>query len=257
MNDLYRLVNVMKRLRGKNGCPWDIEQTHETLKPYLLEEAYEVLNAIDMKDDKELMEELGDLLLQIVFHAQLATEAGRFTIDDVARTIVKKLERRHPHVFGEVKVEGPEEVLKNWEKIKRDEGKRSTLDGIPKDLPALLKARRVQEKVKRVGFDWDTIDGAFEKLVEEINELKDAVEKRKMNDVEEEFGDMLFSIVNVSRFLAIDAEDSLRKTIHKFIKRFQCIEEKIKRSGKKLLEHHTLEELDILWEEVKDEREEM
>ena len=253
MNDLYKLVGVMRRLRGENGCPWDREQSHETLKPYLLEEAYEVLHAIDRKDDKELMEELGDLLLQIVFHAQLATEEGRFTIDDVAEAIVRKLVRRHPHVFGEVTVENSDEVLKNWEKIKKREGKISVLAGVPDSLPALLKARRVQEKAKRAGFDWKSVDGPLDKLLEEIKELKNEAEKGKKRRMEEELGDLLFSIVNVSRFLGIDAEDALRKTIHKFIKRFNYIEETIKKRGEKSLEDHTLEELDLLWEEAKDE----
>jgi MazG family protein len=223
VNELYRLVDVMKRLRSPGGCPWDREQTHESLKPYLLEEAYEVLSAIDMHDDEELKEELGDLLLQIVFHAQLADEENRFSIDDVAESIVKKLIRRHPHVFSEVKVNGSEEVLQNWEKIKKDEGKKSALDGVPPTLPALLKARRVQEKAKRVGFDWDNAEGAFEKVVEEVNELKKAIVEGKKGSVEEELGDLLFSIVNVSRFLDVDAEDALRKTIHKFMVRFQYI----------------------------------
>jgi len=254
LNDLYRLVEVMKRLRSEHGCPWDREQNHETLKPYLLEEAYEVLNAIDSKDDTHLMEELGDLLLQIVFHAQLAAEEGRFTIDDVARSIVNKLVRRHPHVFSDVKVKNAQEVLKNWEQIKKDEGKKSVLDGIPEHLPALLKARRVQEKAKRVGFDWDSVDGVVEKLVEEIKELIEAVGKGKVQDAEEEFGDILFSLVNISRFLGIDAEDSLRKTINKFMKRFYYIEEKVKKKGNKPLGDNTLKELDGLWEEAKNEQ---
>jgi tetrapyrrole methylase family protein/MazG family protein len=254
LNDLYRLVEVMKRLRSEHGCPWDREQNHETLKPYLLEEAYEVLNAIDSKDDTHLMEELGDLLLQIVFHAQLAAEEGRFTIDDVARSIVNKLVRRHPHVFSDVKVKNAQEVLKNWEQIKKDEGKKSVLDGIPEHLPALLKARRVQEKAKRVGFDWDSVDGVVEKLVEEIKELIEAVGKGKVQDAEEEFGDILFSLVNISRFLGIDAEDSLRKTINKFMKRFYYIEEKVKKKGNKPLGDYTLKELDGLWEEAKNEQ---
>jgi tetrapyrrole methylase family protein/MazG family protein len=255
VNELYRLVDVMKRLRSPGGCPWDREQTHESLKPYLLEEAYEVLSAIDMHDDEELKEELGDLLLQIVFHAQLADEENRFSIDDVAESIVKKLIRRHPHVFSEVKVNGSEEVLQNWEKIKKDEGKKSALDGVPPTLPALLKARRVQEKAKRVGFDWDNAEGAFEKVVEEVNELKKAIVEGKKGTVEEELGDVLFSIVNVSRFVDVDAEDSLRKTINKFMARFQYIEKKIEKHGKKPLEHHSLGELDHLWEKAKHEQE--
>jgi tetrapyrrole methylase family protein/MazG family protein len=251
VNDLYALVDVMKRLRMENGCPWDREQTHETLKPYLLEETYEVLHAIDIGEDEELKEELGDLLLQIVFHAQLASERGVFSIDDVARTIVKKLRRRHPHVFGDVQVNGSEDVLKNWEQIKKDEGKSSVLGGVPKTLPALLRARRVQEKAKRVGFDWDNVDGAFEKLMEEMKELRGAVQMKKQRLVEEEFGDLLFSLVNVSRFLNIDAEGSLRKTIDKFMERFRYIEERVEKDGKKPLGEYSLQELDSLWDEAK------
>ncbi len=253
MNDLYNLVAVMKRLREKGGCPWDREQTHETLKPYLIEEAYEVLEAIDRKDNKALKEELGDMLLQIVFHAQIASEERQFTVDDVAEAIVNKLKRRHPHVFGKVEVEDSEEVLKNWEEIKKKEGKKSVLDGVPKYLPSLLKARRVQEKVKRVGFDWEEIDGALEKVIEEVKELKDSLEKGDRGHAKEEFGDMLFSLVNVSRFLDIDAEDSLRKTIDKVMDRFRYIEKMVQKSGKKSLKNCTLAELDLLWEKAKDE----
>ena len=251
--NFYKLVEVMKRLRGENGCPWDKKQNHKSLKPYLIEETYEVISAIDKGDDEELKEELGDLLLQIVFHAQIASEEGRFTIDDVAQTIVDKLIRRHPHVFGDVKVNGAEEVLQNWEKIKKDEGKSSIFDGVPDGLPALLKARRVQEKAKRVGFDWDNIGGTLDKVEEEFKELRNAIESGSKEDIEEEFGDLLFSLVNVSRFLGIDAEDALRKTIDKFMKRFRLLEEKVKRQGDKELENHTLEELDKIWDEVKDE----
>jgi MazG family protein len=252
VNDVYELVDVMKRLRGENGCPWDREQSHESLKPYLLEETYEVLESIDAGDDERLKEELGDLLLQIVFHSQIASEEKRFTIDDVARCIVSKLKRRHPHVFGEVQVRDSDEVLENWERIKKGEGKRSVLEGVPESLPALLKARRVQEKVRRVGFDWDGVEGPLNKVVEEIKELRTAVQKRKREEVEEEFGDILFSLVNVSRFLGIDAEEALRKSIRKFVKRFKSIEERVSRKGEKPLESHSIEELDKLWEESKD-----
>ncbi len=253
MKDLYKLVRVMKRLRGENGCPWDHEQTHESLKPYLLEETYEVLEAIDIQDDGELAEELGDLLLQIVFHAQIASEKRTFTIDDVARKIVVKLKRRHPHVFGKTKVGGSDEVLKNWEQIKKDEGKLSVLAGVPEHLPALLKARRVQEKAKRVGFDWDSIDGAFEKILEEVKELKDAAAEMNKKKIEDEFGDILFSIVNISRFLGIDAESSLRKTINKFKKRFQYIESVVEKRGGEPLNNYSIHEMDELWEEAKDD----
>ncbi len=251
LSDLYDLVNVMKRLRGKDGCPWDREQTHESLKPYLIEEVYEVFDAIDRKDDVELKEELGDLLLQIVFHAQLASEEQRFTINDVAQTIVLKLKRRHPHVFGEVQVDHADEVLQNWEAIKKQEGKESVLDGIPKELPALLKARRIQEKVKRVGFDWEAPEPVFKKVIEEVAELKRAVAEGNRSLIEEEFGDILFSLVNVSRFLEIDAEDALRQTVNKFERRFRYIEKKVNEKGGKPIQDYSLQELDTLWEESK------
>jgi tetrapyrrole methylase family protein / MazG family protein len=252
VSTFIRLVEVMRRLRGERGCPWDREQNHDTLKPYLIEETYEVLDAIDKKNDAFLKEELGDLLLQIVFHAQIAAEEGRFTIDEVSGSIVEKLERRHPHVFGEVKVKGSDEVLKNWEQIKKEEGKKSVLSGVPAGLPSLLRARRVQEKAKRVGFDWTSIDGVMEKVVEEIRELKEAAERGDSSRVEEEFGDLLFTLVNFSRFLHIDAEDSLRRTIDRFTERFQKMERRAVERGKKPLDQFTLEEMDKLWEEAKD-----
>ncbi len=252
MSDISALVDVMKRLRGQGGCPWDREQNHESLKPYLIEEAYEVLDAIDKNNDKALREELGDLLLQIVFHAQIAAEENRFTIEDVAAAIVEKLRRRHPHVFGNLTVKDSDEVLRNWEEIKKGEGKESVLSGVPGGLPALLRARRVQEKAKRVGFDWDSIDGVMAKVNEEMLELKEASESGDRARVDEEFGDLLFSLVNFSRFLRVDAEDSLRKTIDKFSSRFQRMERLAKERGKTSLESCTLEEMDRLWDEVKD-----
>jgi tetrapyrrole methylase family protein/MazG family protein len=245
------LVDVMARLRRKDGCPWDREQSHESLKPYIIEETYEVLDAIDRKDDDELREELGDLLLQIVFHAQIAAEQSRFTMDDVAAAIIEKLKRRHPHVFGNLEVEDSREVLRNWEEIKKEEGKDSVLDGVPEGLPALLKAQRVQEKVRRVGFDWESIGGTFDKVREEIGELEKAVEGRDQAGIEDEFGDILFSLVNVARFLDINAEDSLRKTTKKFSHRFRYIENRIEEKGERPIEEYSLEELDVLWDEAK------
>jgi len=255
LEKLDELVEVMRKLRAENGCPWDREQTHQSLKPYLLEETYEVLEALDRKDDVELKEELGDLLLQIIFHAQLAAEENRFTIDDVAQSIVNKLKRRHPHVFSNTTVKDSDEVLKNWEKIKKGEGKESVLDGVPKGLPALLKARRVQEKAKRVGFDWENAEGAIQKVNEEIEELFHVMKSGNKNKIEEEFGDILFSLVNVSRFLGFDAEEALRKTIDKFMQRFRNVEKMIKENGKKELKQYSLKELDQLWEEAKDAQE--
>jgi tetrapyrrole methylase family protein/MazG family protein len=246
-----KLVDVMARLRREDGCPWDREQSHESLKPYIIEESYEVLDAIDRKDDDELREELGDLLLQIVFHAQIAAEQSRFTMYDVASDIVEKLKRRHPHVFGNVEVEDSREVLRNWEEIKKEEGKDSVLDGVPAGLPALLKAQRVQEKVGRVGFDWESIGCTFDKVCEEIGELEKAVEGGDQAGIEEEFGDILFSLVNVARFLNINAEESLRQTTKKFSHRFRYIENRIEEKGERPIEEYSLEELDALWDEAK------
>jgi len=248
------LVEVMEKLRGKDGCPWDREQSHESLKPYIIEETYEVLDAIDREDDSELREELGDLLLQIVFHAQIAAEQRRFTMDDVAASIVEKLKRRHPHVFGNVEVEDSREVLRNWEEIKKQEGKDSVLEGVPDVLPALLKAQRIQEKVGRVGFDWEHIEGAFAKVHEEIDELDRAVKEGDQTGIEDEFGDILFSLVNVARFLNIDAEESLRQTTRKVSKRFQYIEKRIAQKGDRPIEEYSLEELDALWDEAKPDK---
>jgi tetrapyrrole methylase family protein/MazG family protein len=241
----------MNKLRSVDGCPWDREQSHESLKPYIIEETYEVLEAVDRGDDDDLREELGDLLLQIVFHAQIAAEEKRFTIDDVAATIVKKLKRRHPHVFGDVQVDNAHEVLKNWEEIKKSEGKSSVLDGVPGALPALLKARRVQEKVSRVGFDWEEGENVLLKVHEELEELRSALRGDSDERVAEEFGDLLFSLVNLSRFIDVDAEESLRLTVDKFSRRFRYIEKRIAEKGDRNVEEYSLEELDALWEESK------
>jgi len=251
LDSIKELIEVMKTLRSENGCPWDKEQNHISLKPYLIEEAYEVIDAIDKANDEELKEELGDLLLQIIFHAQIAAEEGRFNIYDVAATIVDKLKRRHPHVFGDAKVSGTDEVLSNWEIIKKSEGKESVLEGLPASLPALLKARRIQEKVSRVGFDWSDAKGAIEKLEEEIGELKRCIENGKQVEIEEEIGDILFSVVNVARLLKVDAEGALRKTIDKFISRFRYIESEIKKRGDRKIEEYSIEELDEMWEDSK------
>ena len=253
MTPFEKLVSIMSTLRSENGCPWDREQTHDTLRPYLIEEAYEVLDAIESHDDKSLREELGDLLLQVVFHAQLASETARFSIDDVADSIVEKLIRRHPHVFGDVKADTPHEVLNNWEKIKQAEdtsGRKSILDGLPGHLPALLKAYRVQEKVARVNFDWDDIRDVFGKVHEEIDELQEAHTHQDQTKLEEEFGDLLFSLVNLARHLKVTPEDALRRTIQKFMDRFKYVEETMNLKGESL-EDSTLERMDELWEEAK------
>ena len=244
------LVDIMKRLRGKDGCPWDKEQDHKSIRPYLVEETYEVIDAIDEENFDRLKEELGDLLLQIIFHAQMAAEAKRFDIDDVISHIIEKIKTRHPHVFKSTKVKDSKEVLKNWEQIKMREGRSSVLDGVPKDLPALLKAARIQEKAARVGFDWDQIDGVFAKVEEELGEFRAAYREYDREKIEEELGDMFFALVNLSRFLETNPEDALRGTINKFIKRFQYIEGQLERRGLDPSQV-TLEEMDKIWEEAK------
>lgn len=247
------LVGIMERLRGPHGCPWDREQTRESIRPYLIEEAYEVLEALDEGDLGKYREELGDLLLQVVFHAQLAAEQGEFTIDDVLKAISGKLIKRHPHVFGGAKMETAEEVLAHWEAEKSAERRAqggSALDGVPKELPALLRAHRLQEKTSRIGFDWKEAKGVFEKVEEELRELKAAAEKGEAGQVEAELGDFLFALVNLSRFLRVNPEEALRKSIDRFIARFRYIEQEMAGRGKDL-EEASLEELDELWEEAK------
>jgi tetrapyrrole methylase family protein/MazG family protein len=249
------LVQIMARLRGENGCPWDREQTHASIKPYLLEETYEVLESIDENDPAKLEEELGDLALQVVFHAQMADEAGLFTIADVLRGINEKLRRRHPHIFGDVKADTAQEVLFNWEQIKKLErekaqGRASLLDGVPRELPALLRAHRLQEKASRVGFDWNEARQVFQKVEEELAELRAAMESEQPDRMEAELGDLLFSLVNLGRFIAVNPEDALRKTIARFIARFQYIEEELARRGT-APGQVTLDEMDALWAEAK------
>ena len=248
------LLNIMKTLREENGCPWDRKQNHSTLKPYLIEEAYELIEAIDKSDDKAIAEELGDVLLQVVFHARVAEDEGRFRMEDVLSIIIEKLKRRHPHVYGDVKVNGADEVIKNWEEIKRKEKRekkgKSVLDGFPQNLPALLKAKRIQEKVSRVGFDWNSVDGAMAKVEEELEEFKQAVSSQDAEHMEEELGDLLFAVSNVARFIERCPEDALRKTINKFERRFRYIEKELNKRNIRL-EDASLEEMDKLWEEYK------
>ncbi|HIL11661.1 MAG TPA: nucleoside triphosphate pyrophosphohydrolase [Candidatus Latescibacteria bacterium] len=250
------LVEVMARLRAPNGCPWDREQTHVTLKPYLLEEAYEALEAIDIGDDDELCKELGDVLLQVVFHAQIATEENRFGIEEVARAIVDKLIRRHPHVFADVDVDGSEQVLQNWEQIKKqerqDQGQAtpSLLDGIPKQLPALMRAQRMQARVSRQGFDWDQIAGPLDKVEEEFAELRQAWASGEIPAIEDEFGDLLFALVNTGRFLNVDPEQALRQSTDKFARRFRALEFVVRTSGREI-SALSLQELDAVWDEIK------
>jgi MazG family protein len=259
INEFDEFVTIVKRLR--NECPWDREQTHESIRHLLLEETYEVLESIDDKNFEELKKELGDLLLHVVFNSVIAEGNGEFDLKEILMAINQKLISRHPHVFGNVQVSGTMEVLKNWEHIKLSEGNReSLLDGVPKELPALTRAYRLQEKSSKVGFDWDTSEDAFKKLEEELQEFKSAAEKKKnpkgeirkegLEALEDELGDILFSIVNYARFLNINPENALRKTITKYIKRFKYIEKELKKRGKKITESN-LEEMDVIWNESK------
>ena len=257
MSQFDRLVEIMDRLRKPDGCPWDRKQTHHTLKPYLVEETYEVLDAVDAGDDRELKEELGDVLLQIVFHAQIAREEGRFTADDVAAAISEKLIRRHPHVFGDATVDDADQVVQNWEAIKSQEKQEkgqedSVLNGVPRHLPGLFRARRVQEKAAKVGFEWADAEEAAGKVREEVEEFLQAQDADDAAHVEEELGDLLFALVNVARFLGCCPEEALRKTIDKFTARFRFIETELEKAGKHALTA-TIEEMDRLWEKAKDE----
>lgn len=255
-----RLRVLMKRLLAPGGCPWDREQTHESLKQYLIEEAYEVCEAIDEGDDEEICEELGDVALQVVFHAELAERDGRFRLEEVYSKICTKLLDRHPHVFGEVKADDSEAVLKNWEELKREEKKvkarkagrdrHSALDGVPKALPGLQRAQRLQEKASRVGFDWDKTEDVAAKVEEEVGEFLEAARSGSKENMEEEFGDLLFSLVNLSRFLNLTPEDSLRVACDKFVARFHEVEAEAEKKGRALKEM-SLEEMDELWEEAK------
>jgi tetrapyrrole methylase family protein/MazG family protein len=251
---LDALLETVRELRSEHGCPWDREQTHASLKPCLVEETYEVLDAVDSGDPAPLREELGDLLLQVVMHAQLRAETGDFDFHDVARTVNEKLIRRHPHVFGDVQVDGTSEVLRNWNEIKKDEGRRTAalLDGIPRSFPALLRAHQVQKKVAQVGFDWDTRDGVIDKIEEELEEVREAMGEAAGNTdhVQEELGDLLFSMVNLCRYLGFHAEECLNQTIEKFIARFNEVERRVCENGQRLSDC-TLEELDAAWNDVK------
>jgi len=267
------LVGIMAALRAANGCPWDRKQTHESLKPYLLEETYEVLETIDQRDDAKLREELGDVLLQVIFHSQIAAESKSFTIDEVLETLAEKLIRRHPHVFGTSDQTGgitnSEQVLSQWEDIKRAErtaagGARSALDGVPKTLPALLRAYQTQARAARVGFDWPHnaagLDQIFGKVAEEVDELKDALAQagaetasnrpERQADIEAELGDILFSLVNLARFVKVNPEEALRRSTNRFIDRFHLVEAQAEETGKPLTDM-TLVEMDELWEAAK------
>lgn len=272
-NKFNEFVAIVKRLRKE--CPWDREQTNDSIKANTIEEAYEVVEAIDNKDYNELKIELGDLLLHVVFHTVIAEEQNHFKIDDVIESIKTKLIRRHPHVFGNVKVANSDEVKKNWEEIKLGEGRESVLEGVPNNLPALQRAHRLQEKASKVGFDWEKKEDVWKKVIEEIEEMHE-VESQKLevknlksnanpelqakgnlksetelqNRLEEEFGDVFFALVNYARFLGVNPEDALRRTNEKFIKRFDYVQKRIKENGKAINESN-LQEMDKYWEESK------
>ena len=270
-----KVVEIMAALRAQNGCPWDRKQTHESLKPYLLEEAYEVIETIDQRDDRKLREELGDLLLQVLFHSQIAAESGSFTVEDVIETLATKLIRRHPHVFrtgdSTGQASNSEHVLAQWEDIKRAEREaagntQSALEGVPKILPALLRAYQIQARAARVGFDWPQSQAGLEqilaKVTEEIGELREALKLNQVGtesesnrpdareEVENELGDLLFSLVNLARFLKANPEDALRRATNRFIDRFHLVEAQALAKGQSLTEM-TLAEMDELWDEAK------
>lgn len=253
-NSLDRVLEIMSRLRDpKGGCPWDREQTLANLKAYLIEECYELIDAIDSGDVEKHKEELGDLLLQIVFQVQIRKEEGHFRFDDVAAVLAEKLIRRHPHVFGDVKVSGSKDVLRKWEAIKAKEkktGRRSVVEGVPRHLPALMKAHQVQSRAARVGFDWTALHDVIAKLDEEVAEVKEAIRGGDRDHIAEEIGDLLFAAVNLSRFQKFHAEDLLAGTVDKFARRFTAIEDRLLTAGKTMTDC-TLDELDALWNEVK------
>ena len=258
MSRFYELVDIMRKLRAPDGCPWDREQTHKSLLPYLLEETYEVMESVEENDPNRLKEELGDLLLQIVFHAQIASDSDKFDIDDVAKSLSDKLVRRHPHVFEKKAEISSEQVTINWEKIKLEQDtpkngvSNSVLSGVPKTLPALLRAYRVQEKAARFGFDWEKVADIIVKFDEEVAELKAELSAQNDAGIEEELGDLLFTVVNVARFLKIDPENALNRITNKFKRRFEYIEHHLADNNRTVADA-TLEEMDKLCEESKGE----
>jgi tetrapyrrole methylase family protein/MazG family protein len=248
------LLQIMRILRGDDGCPWDREQDHDTIRKNMIEETYEVVEAIDRKDSDMLCEELGDVLLQVVFHARMEEEAGGFNFDDVCDGICQKLILRHPHIFGDVVAKTSEQVLNNWDEIKKKTKKQSTqtsvMNSIPRELPALMRAQKVQAKAAKVGFDWDDVSGAFDKISEETAELKQAISDGSTDAITDELGDLIFSVVNVSRFIDVDSEDALTRATDKFISRFSVVEKLAEEKGIDM-KTASLEKLDELWNEAK------
>ena len=252
--DMEDLLAIMRLLRGEGGCPWDREQTHQSIRKNFIEETYEVCEAIDDEDTEHMKEELGDVLLQVVFHTQMEKEKGTFDIDDVADGICKKLIFRHPHIFGNVEVASSEEVLRNWDDLKRKEKHQETdtqaLESVAKSLPSLIRAEKLQKKAAKVGFDWDNVKDALDKVQEELDEVRRAIDGD--GDPEEEIGDLLFASVNVARHLKIDPEAAAEKTCNKFVSRFAEMERQATAAGKKLADL-SLSELDALWDSAKHE----
>ncbi|SFU67761.1 tetrapyrrole methylase family protein / MazG family protein [Clostridium sp. DSM 8431] len=252
--DIDDLIEIVKILRGENGCPWDKEQTHESIKRDIIEESYEVFDAIEQNNKEALIEELGDVLFQVIFHASLGIDDSEFDMLDITDGISNKMIYRHPHVFGDINVKDTAEVLVNWDELKKGEKHFETLtdelNGVAKAFPALLRAKKIQKKAKKVGFDWDNVEDAIEKIKEELNEVIDVYKSENMVRIKEEIGDLLFSCVNVSRFLNVDAEDALNLTTDKFIKRFSYMEKKSKENNLSL-ESMSLEDMDKLWDEAK------
>lgn len=246
------LVEIIDRLRAPDGCPWDREQTNQSLLPYFIEEAYELIESVDEENWDTVKEELGDLLLHVVFQASIGEDDGKFKLEDSLTNVNEKLVRRHPHVFGDVQADAAFHAKQNWESQKHKEKRRkSRLDGVPKNLPALVQAQRLQQKASYAGFDWDNIDRVWDKVYEEIEELKEAQSNDLRDHIAEEIGDVLFALVNLSRYLDIPAEDALRQTNQKFTSRFSKVEEGIKAQGKEL-EDATLKEMDAIWELAKE-----
>lgn len=252
--DYNDLLEIMSLLRAPNGCPWDREQDHKSLKRYLIEEAYEVLEAIDEESPTKLCDELGDLLLQVVFHAQIAKENGQFDFSDVIHGVSAKMVNRHRHVFGGEEAETSDDVMTIWEKIKKEEKGQKTqtqvLNGVPSNLPALMRSFKVQQKAAQVGFDWDDINDAMLKVKEEFKELEEAYKNENRANIEEELGDLLFAVVNVSRFLKVQPELALTATVNKFIRRFEFVEKSAAKQGKQLADM-SLAEMDAFWDESK------
>ena len=251
-NQFEELIKIVSELRAPDGCPWDREQTNQSLLPYFIEEAYELIESVDEKNWENVKEELGDLLLHVVFQGSIAEQDGKFQLVESLITVNEKLISRHPHVFGDAQADEAFHAKQNWEAAKhKEKGRDSRLDGVPKNLPALVRAQRLQQKASYAGFDWDKVEEVWEKIHEEILELKEAQLSNNKKHIEEEIGDVIFAVVNLARFLDISSENSLRKTNKKFINRFKKVEEELEKRGK-TMEDSSLEDMDKIWEKVKE-----